>query len=67
MVLGRGIHYFPAGPLANIYGNLYICGFQGDEGLDPQPSIGSAHASTLYLRIFHSVLNHLTRLYKVRT
>ena len=22
---GRGIHYFPGGPLANFYGNLYTC------------------------------------------
>ena len=48
---GRGVHYFPGGPLANFYGNLYNLNvvFQGDEGPDPLPSFGSPHASTLKL------------------
>ena len=69
-ILGGRVHYFPGGPLANFYGNLYNLWFQGDEGPDPLPSFGSAHASSLnFLHIptcFHSVFNHFTRLYKVR-
>ena len=54
---GGGVHYFPGGPLANFYGNLYNLNvvFQGDEGPDPLPSFGSPHASTLKLSSHTSV------------
>ena len=48
------------------------CDYPRGWGSRPQPSFGSAHASSSklsssYLHIFHSVLNHFTRLYKVST
>ena len=45
----EGVHYFPGGPLANFYGNLYKLNvvFKGVEGPEPLSSFGSAHASSL--------------------
>ena len=68
----RGVHYFSGSPLAIFYGNLYNLWFSRGWRSGPHAFIRIRTCfffKTLfpYLRIFHSLLNHFTRLYKVRT
>ena len=68
----REIHYFLGGPLTNFYGNLY--NLWCSRGLISGPpafirirTCFFFNTFFTYLPIFNCVVNHFTRLYKVRT